>query len=246
MNTRFLRAMRPYFTADSGANGTGDGTASQVGDGQTTATTTQTTTQAQGQGTQSQTTATPDPREKEIAELRRESASYRTKLKAFEEAQKAAEDAKLDELTRAQKRAQELEAAHTTATQQLQAMRVQMAVMSAASRMGIIDPDAAVRLLDTGDIEFDAAGNPKHIDKLLTALLEARPYLKAPEPATPGKPVAPNLGSTNAARASVGNGGTVSVTANQYLDPGFQAEFQKTYGMPILQGVNKGIVKITG
>jgi len=52
-------------------------------------------------------------------------------------------------------------------------------VMLAASKLGIVDPDAAFRLLDTASLEFDDNGQPKDVERALKALLSNKPYLAA-------------------------------------------------------------------
>jgi len=64
-----------------------------------------------------------------------------------------------------------------------------------AQQVGIVDPEAAVALLNKSAIEWDG-NEPKNISALLTALLETKPYLKA-QTSTPLVP--PVVGPTNPA-----------------------------------------------
>lgn len=49
------------------------------------------------------------------------------------------------------------------------------------NRLGIVDEDAAIRLLDPEEIEYDAAGKPTNLLPLLKELIKERPYLAAPK-----------------------------------------------------------------
>ena len=58
-------------------------------------------------------------------------------------------------------------------------LETRLHVERAARRMGLVDEDAAFRLLDLDRIEFDAAGQPANIEALMQELLERRPWLGA-------------------------------------------------------------------
>lgn len=114
-----------------------------------------------------------------VRALRKEAAQYRTRLKALEDAQRAADDAKLSDQEKLQKRLAELERAAAEASSNLQKRVVEYEVKLAASRLGIVDPDAAWRLIDASSLEFDESGKPKNLDRVLSDLLKAKPYLSA-------------------------------------------------------------------
>lgn len=107
-----------------------------------------------------------------IAELRKENAAHRTKLKAFEDAQAAADAAKLSDLEKASKRAEAAEASIQTLRQRIAASELKVAAQAA----GIIDHDVAAALL-SGKVEYDAAGEPTNIGDLVTALKKDKPHL---------------------------------------------------------------------
>jgi hypothetical protein len=46
-----------------------------------------------------------------------------------------------------------------------------------SAKLGIVDPDAAYRLLDKGAIEYGDDGKPTNTEALLVAMLKERPYL---------------------------------------------------------------------
>lgn len=57
--------------------------------------------------------------------------------------------------------------------------RLAAAVIGAAAKKNIVDPDAALALLDRSTLTLDDAGTPTNVDEALTQLLEAKPYLAA-------------------------------------------------------------------
>jgi len=100
-------------------------------------------------------------------------------LKQFQDAARVADEATLSEQEKLRRRVAELETerdVHATA-QREQAIR--MAAVTAAARLGFADPEDAFALLDREAIEFDDAGTPKNVSRLLTDLLTAKPYLGA-------------------------------------------------------------------
>ena len=113
-----------------------------------------------------------------VASLRQEAASHRTKAAELEAQLKAKNDAELSELDRAKKEALEAKAAAEAAAAEVKVVRLQNAVTSKAVTLGVVDPEAAVRLLDLNQVTYDTAGNPLNIETLLKALLEQKPYLK--------------------------------------------------------------------
>ena len=93
--------------------------------------------------TDTQAVKSPEDYERMIAELRKENAGARTKLKAFEDAQAAADLAKLGDLEKATKRADNAE----KQIQQYKTELVNAQVRLAAKDKGIIDPDMAALAL---------------------------------------------------------------------------------------------------
>lgn len=106
------------------------------------------------------------------------------KLLAYEKAEQERKDAELSEIERAKKQQAELQAKHEAYVQQMQARITRYEVERAAATLNIIDPDAAVRLLDLDALEYDDNGKPTNAEKLLEKLIKQKPYLapKAPEP----------------------------------------------------------------
>jgi hypothetical protein len=115
--------------------------------------------------------------QKALTESNREAAKYRTEARKLTDAIKAAEDAKLPEQERLQRRLAELEAAHTEHERERAEWTTQAAVTKAALRLGFQDPVDAYALLDRAAVDRDESGVPRNVDKLLTDLLRAKPYL---------------------------------------------------------------------
>lgn len=132
-----------------------------------------------------------DDYERMIAELRKENASHRTKLNAIEKAQQEAEEAKLSELEKERKARTAAETALNDRTRAYQERLIRAEIKADAATLGIIDPDAVVKLLDWSEFEYDDEGVPTNTDKLIADLLKAKPYL-APQLAQ-GQPSASGL-----------------------------------------------------
>lgn len=124
---------------------------------------------------------------KKISELehahnnaKEEAKRHYGKLAKYEQAEKEAQEAQLSEIERVKKKHADLEATHNEYTQRMQALIVRQAVQLQASRMGIIDPEAAAKLLDWSELEYDDDGTPKNAEKLLEKLIKNKPYLAPP------------------------------------------------------------------
>lgn len=107
----------------------------------------------------------------------KEAQQMRAKLKALEDAEAKRAEATLSEQEKAIKRAeaaearaQELEARHREIT-------VRSAVQAAATQAGIIDPEAAYKLIDAGKITIDDGGNVSGVTEAIKALVDSKPYL---------------------------------------------------------------------
>lgn len=126
-----------------------------------------------------------------VAKLRQESAGYRNKLRDTEAQLAELRQAQMSDEERREARLTELTTQNQTLAEQVKAARLEAAVTAAAGRLDIVDPDAAVRLLDLTGVTYGDDGAPENIDTLLAGLLEARPYLRRPDP----QPPVPQAGS---------------------------------------------------
>jgi hypothetical protein len=132
----------------------------------------------------------PDWAQKEIDKLRKENAANRVKAK---EAEDRAAKAAMTEEERRKAEAQENDKKLTAAEQRAHNFALQLSVERQARKMGIVDEEAAFRLLDASKVEFDDAGNPTNVEALLGELVKARTWLLGGGEAKPtgGNPSAP-------------------------------------------------------
>jgi multidrug efflux pump subunit AcrA (membrane-fusion protein) len=133
----------------------------------------------------SQPTLTPLTHEQALAELarvRHESAERRVKLTQLEQAQQEAERAKLSKQEQLQAKIADLERAQSERDRAHQERTVKYEVQLHASKLGIMHPDAAAKLLDWSQLEYAEDGSPKNAQKLLKDLVAAMPELAGPIP----------------------------------------------------------------
>lgn len=127
-----------------------------------------------------------------VKKLRAEAAGYRKRLNDLETKFKADEDAKLSEADQLKKRLADLEAQYKQNAVERQEQTTRYEVMLAASKLGIVDPEAAFKLLDHNALEYGENGAPINVEAALKALVTARPWLqKQEQPAGAGSPANP-------------------------------------------------------
>jgi predicted nuclease with TOPRIM domain len=112
-----------------------------------------------------------------VRKLRAEAAEYRRKLRELERELRKRDEEKLSETERMRTRLSELERELTQRELELREHTLRYETMLRARELGIIDPDAAYRLLDLSGVEYDESGRPTNIEKLLRELVRKRPYL---------------------------------------------------------------------
>lgn len=123
-----------------------------------------------------------EPKDAAYAEkLWRENAKWRTKLREAEaklQTYQSAEDAKLSELEKAQKRAAELEERFAATERALRSERAAAAIAAEAGKYNL-PPKAAARLITPDALEYDDAGTPKatSVRAALKALADEMPEL---------------------------------------------------------------------
>lgn len=64
-----------------------------------------------------------------------------------------------------------------TAEERALLLQTRLEVERCARREGIVDEDAAFRLLDTGRVELDGSGRPVNVEALIKELVTERPWL---------------------------------------------------------------------
>lgn len=107
---------------------------------------------------------------RELAAVRREAAGYRTKLKGYEDADKTAAE-------KANERIAELEAERDALAAARREDTLRLAASAAARKLGFRNPDLAYRLVASGSVEYDDAGQPKNVEKVLDDIAKVDPYL---------------------------------------------------------------------
>lgn len=168
--------------------------------GQATPTSQTTNQPASASGANGNTGKSAEDYERMVSELRKENAQHRTELKKFQDAQAAADLAKLGDLERANKQLETV----TKQAETFKARIADMAVQLAAGKLGIRDPEVAATLIRE-KLEIGDDGAPTNADELLKDLLKAKPYLKAEEQQQQQQQPKPNTGATNAGRGTPAN-----------------------------------------
>jgi len=95
-------------------------------------------------------------------------------------------DKDLDEQTKKDRRLAELESERTALLQERQRTMVTMEVNRLQPKMGLVDVDAASRLLDWDLIEYGDDGKPANVEDLVRDLLREKPYMGGQRPAQSG------------------------------------------------------------
>ena len=97
------------------------------------------------------------------------------------------EQAQLSEQEKLETRAAEAERKAASAADQISAAMIASEVKVRAAQLGIIDPDAALLLVDRANVRYSEEDGVTGVDAALTQLMEDKPYLKG------GPNRAPNL-----------------------------------------------------
>jgi molecular chaperone GrpE (heat shock protein) len=156
--------------------------------------------------------------------LSAEAAAYRRKVRELEQKLKQYEEAQLSEQEKLQRRLAELERERAQWERNLQETVLRYEIQLAAQRLGVVDTDAAYKLIDLADVEFDEEGRPTNVETVVRALLQKRPWL-APSSSIP---------ASNPATAS--SGATRMFTRSQLRDPKFFAEHRDEIYRAVAEG----------
>lgn len=165
---------------------------------------------------------------KRIAELEHsyknadeERTRHRKKLSAYEDAEKKAQEAQLSEVERVNKQNSELQHKLETTERVMRERIIRYEVEAQAHKLGIIDPEAAAKLLDWSEIQLNDDGIPSNAANLLEKLIKHKPYL-APKPAEPAPAATPAQTATTQRAPAVPamNPGRSNITAPNTPPPG--------------------------
>jgi len=158
-----------------------------------------------------------------VKRLRAEAAEYRKRLRELEQTVRQHEESKLSETERLQNRLAELERQQSLHERERQERTLKYETMLTASKLGIVDPEAAYKLLDLASIEFEEDGTPKNVEKALRELIATRPYLAGGSAGS----------ATNPARSTIN---PAVFTRSQLRDP----NFFKAHRDAIMQAMREG------
>ena len=90
---------------------------------------------------------------------------------------KSYDDGKKTELQKLQERLSEQERTNTEQATKQKELNTQYEVMLVAGKLGIVDPDAAYRLLDLAKLEYGTDNKPSNVEMVLAELIKGKPYL---------------------------------------------------------------------
>ena len=170
-----------------------DGTNLTLQAGDTTSTTSQ-ADESQNTGKQQKSA---DDYERMIAELRKENASHRTRLKKFEEDANKATEAQLSKEQLLEKQLSELKAQHEEYTQAQLERTINHEVSMEAAKLGVNPKhlEKIARFIDWEDVEVED-GSPTNIHALVEQLVKDMPELLSK-----GAQVPTSGGATNPPRS---------------------------------------------
>jgi hypothetical protein len=89
---------------------------------------------------------------------------------------KTIDDEKKTDLQKAQEKIDELTRLNTEQTEKQKELSAQYEVMLVAGKLGVVDPDAAYKLLDKSKLEYKD-GKPINTEQLLKSLITEKPWL---------------------------------------------------------------------
>jgi hypothetical protein len=95
-------------------------------------------------------------------------------------------EANKSDLEKEKARADKAEAAAKAATEAAKETTLRSAIVAEAARKNIVDPDAALALLDRTTLTLDDSGAPTNLAEAMDSLLTAKPYLAGGGTRTPG------------------------------------------------------------
>ncbi len=147
----------------------------------------------------------------EAVNLRKREKEAQAALKVYQDAEQVAKDAQLPEIERLKKVAADLQAEHDQLAAELVTARVNQDVAKYAGKLNfIVSPDLLAKLIDWEAVEFDDAGKPTNVEKLLEKLAKNAPDLVKKEQQQQGAPPLPGMSPDRAAygRSSIQRPGT--------------------------------------
>lgn len=126
---------------------------------------------------------------------------------------KLTDDKKFEEL--ATKRQSDLDSANTT----IREMKIERAVERVAGKLGAVDTEAVIKLIDKGALKIDKDGNVENAEEVVKALLEAKPFLKGSGGGSPA-----NVGGGSNPAQPTGDKKPISWVREKWADPKWTRE----------------------
>lgn len=159
----------------------------------------------------------------------KELAAQAAKAKELEEAQAKAEEERAKQNGEFEKLAETKSAEAEKWKGQFQSAVTNNAIIQAAVKAGISDPDAAVKLIERGGIKLNDDGTVEGVEDAVKSLIESKPYLKGTAPAV-------NSGGGPANPDPNGTGTPPAFTRSQIEDHKFYTEHQAEIDKAVDEG----------
>jgi hypothetical protein len=121
----------------------------------------------------------------ELERHRKKLTAYEKQEKEAAEAKRLADEAQLSEIERTKKQFSDLQSEYEAFKKMMQDRIVRYEIEGQASKLGIIDPEAASALMNKSLLEFNEDGTPSNAEKLLKDLIKNKPYLAPAKPEDP-------------------------------------------------------------
>jgi hypothetical protein len=112
-----------------------------------------------------------------VKELRRENQTLRTRANTAESKVTTFEEEKLSDGEKLLKQLETMKSENETLKSQYRDRDLRFAVLSAATKLNVVDPEAAYALLNKEALEFDDSGQPKNVEAAVKALITDKSYL---------------------------------------------------------------------
>lgn len=141
--------------------------------------------------------------ERMIADLRKENASHRTRLKSFEDEARKVAEAQLSKEQLLEKQLADLTVQREHEMQERFVHTVRQEAAVEAAKLGV-DPahlDKVFRFLEWDEVEADDNGNPSNVGTLIRQLVDEMPALKTRGASTSGGATNPSRSQSNAPQA---------------------------------------------
>jgi hypothetical protein len=153
------------------------------------------------------------------------------KADEYEANQKKSDEQKLIEQKKFEELAAQREKEANDFKSRFEKSQIDNKIITAANKLGVVDPDAVLTLIDRKNIKLADDGTTSGIDEALKALVDTKPYLK-------GNQSVPNVGA-GSNPAGQGQNQPPKFKHSQIKDPKFYREHEKE----ILEAMRMGLIE---